>query len=379
VLVLVLAGGAGLRLRPLTLHRPKPAVAFGGRGRLIDIVLSNLRNSSHDWPVLVLAGPHRTSLEAYLARVWGAGSGIRVSVWAGPRGRGFVGTADAVFQSLDFISRWAPEVVLVFAADHVYEMDVSEMVAEHRRSGAGVTVASCRVDLDAAARLGVMVTREDGSIKDWEEKPNQPTPLPADPVAALASMGNYAFEPGLLARALVADAASTTSSHDFGRDVIPALVAAGEATAYDFSGNRGPGAATADYWRDVGTLDAYYQASFEWVDPARHPGNATWPMPGAQGRSLADGGSVIFPGARVASTARLYRSIVLPGATVGPEVVLERSIVDEGAEVPAGTVAVDGVGMEQRPVGWVSPGGIRVLTSPGDLPGPVVHMCRAAW
>lgn len=270
----VLAGGEGSRLRPFTDRLPKPALPFADHCRIIDFVLANLQHSGIT-AVHVLLQYQPAALLQHLERHW---PGVRVLLPA----RRFAGTADAVAQALGRVDGASAGRVAVLAADHVYRMDLRQMLAFHAARRAGVTVAAAAVDLAQAGRFGVLDVTPDGHIRAFDEKPAQPRALPQDPSRALVSMGNYLFEPGLLAELLAAGAG--TAGLDFGHDVIPAAVALGRAWAYDLRRNEIPGLQPGEepaYWRDIGTLQAYAQAQRD-VAGARPRfvlANPHWPIP----------------------------------------------------------------------------------------------------
>jgi glucose-1-phosphate adenylyltransferase len=285
ILALVLAGGAGTRLRPLTDHYPKPVLPFGGR-RIIDFTLSNLVNSGIG-AIYVLAQYKPRPLIEHVESVWapmvrGPRSLVRVRVPA-PTDDAFQGTADAVYKCLDLLERHRPRVVAIFAADHVYRMDVRQMATFHADRSASVTVAALPVPLSAARSFGAITTASDGRIESFEEKPRSPPPMPQRPTHAFASMGIYLFKPHALAE-LVA-AAHARGETDFGRHILPRVSKTHQVYAYDFAGNRVPGLLDGEeacYWRDVGTLEAYRAAQDDLLGP--HPrfrlDNALWPIHG---------------------------------------------------------------------------------------------------
>ena len=267
ILAFVLAGGEGVRLRPLTEHEAKPAVPFAHGHRIVDFVLGNLVNSRVS-SIHLLAQYKPASLIAHVGAVWAAaarsaGCDIEVIV-PGDRGRGavFKGTADAVRCCLHVLDGRTPDIVAVFAADHVYRMDVRQMAEFHRSRDADVTVAGIPVPIGEASGFGVMATDAGGRIRAFREKPRRPEPIPGDPDRAFASMGNYLFRPGVLVDLL--SHAATRADTDFGRHIMPALPASGlRALAYDFARNRLPGIKPYEergYWRDVGTLEALASA-----------------------------------------------------------------------------------------------------------------------
>lgn len=273
MIAFVLAGGEGTRLRPLTDDIPKPALPFADHCRIIDFVLANLRHSGVA-PVYVLLQYKPPALLRHLATHWPE---VRPLLPA----RDFLGTADAVAQALRRVDASGADVVAVLAADHVYRMDLRQMAAFHLQHHADVTVAAAVVATSDAGQFGVLDVDADARIVDFQEKPARPAGLKDDPSHALVSMGNYLFEPGRLARALAA--AAPGSAFDFGRDVIPALVRGGRAFAYDFRQNAVPGVAATEepaYWRDVGTLQAYFaaQEDAEGATPRFALDNPAWPI-----------------------------------------------------------------------------------------------------
>ncbi|MGH8744927.1 MAG: sugar phosphate nucleotidyltransferase [Burkholderiales bacterium] len=283
ILAFVLAGGEGTRLRPLTRERAKPALAFAGGYRLIDFVLSNLVNSDVG-SIYVLAQYKPDPLLEHIAAVWGPR--VRVLLPRAGNGRGYAGTAAAVQQNLDVVERERPELVAVFAADHVYRMDVRQMAAFHRARRAQVSVAAVAVALDSARSLGVIAARRDGRVLEFQEKPLHPRPLPGDSGRVYASMGNYLFEPGVLAQALreMAQHGGT----DFGRHLLPGLPARYRAFAYALAENVLPGVRPYEeraYWRDVGTLPALIAArkDVQGVRPRFKLRNPSWPIRGVPG------------------------------------------------------------------------------------------------
>ena len=280
ILGLVLAGGEGLRLRPLTRERAKPALGFAGGYRLIDFVLSNLVNSGVD-PIYVLAQYKPNSVVEHVEAVWG--SRVKALLPRSGNGQGYTGTATAVQQNMDVVERERPGLVAVFAADHVYRMDVRQMAAFHRARGAQVSVAAVAVPIESAHLLGVIATERDGRVREFQEKPPQPRPLPGDPSRAYASMGNYLFEPDVLAQALreMAQGGGT----DFGRDVLPQLPRHARVFAYDLAENVLPGVRPYEepaYWRDVGTVRALIAArrDVQGARPRFKLRNPSWPIHG---------------------------------------------------------------------------------------------------
>lgn len=372
VLSMVLAGGEGKRLMPLTHDRAKPAVPFGGEYRLIDFVLSNLVHGGF-LRVVVLTQYKSHSLDRHIAQTWRMSPLLRHYVAPVPaqmrRGpRWFAGSADAIFQNLNLIHDERPDHVIVFGADHIYRMDPRQMLEYHLEEGAGVTVAGTREPIEHAGQFGVIEPESDGRrIAAFREKPTDPTPLPDAPDQIYASMGNYIFTTEALVEAVVADAHNDESDHDLGGDIIPQMVKSGDAAVYDFSGNRVPGATERDhaYWRDVGTLDAYYAAHMDLISlhPVFNLYNHRWPIltsrdpappakfvhdePGRVGKatdSMVSGGvvvsggdvrgSVLAPGVYVHSFAEVHHSVLGSNTRIGRNATVHNAIIDKDVVVP---------------------------------------------
>ena len=399
VLGIVLAGGAGTRLSPLTADRAKPAVPFGGLYRLIDFALSNLANGGIR-KICVLTQYKSHSLDRHISTTWRMSSLLGNYVTPVPAQQRlgpqwFTGSADAIYQSLNLIFDDRPDLVIVFGADHVYRMDPRQMIDQHVEAGAGCTVAAIRVPRVDATEFGVIHAAKDGHrIEEFLEKPADPPGLPDSPDEAYASMGNYLFDTHVLVDALRKDAANPASKHDMGGDIIPMMVANGLAQVYDFATNEVPGATERDrgYWRDVGTLDSYFDAHMDLchVHPVFNLYNHRWPIfthvpsqPPAKfvhdsgdrvGRALdslvsngviVSGGtvreSVLSPGVRVNSWSTVERSVILHNTIVGRHAVVRDAIIDKNVEVPEGAeVGVDKEHDKAR--GFVvSAGGITVV------------------
>src|SRR5690348_3474881 len=372
VLGIVLAGGEGKRLMPLTADRAKPAVTFGGTYRLVDFVLSNLVNGDI-LRVCVLTQYKSHSLDRHITTTWRMSSLLGNYVTPVPAQQRlgpqwYTGSADAIYQSLNLIFDDRPELVVVFGADHVYRMDPRQMIDQHVDGGAGVTVAAIRVPRLDATEFGVIkAAREGHLIEEFLEKPADPPGLPHSPDEAYASMGNYVFDADVLVDALREDAANAASKHDMGGDIIPMMVGHGTAQVYDFATNEVPGATSRDggYWRDVGTLDSYFDAHMDLchVHPVFNLYNERWPIlthvpsqPPAKfvhdsgdriGRAIdslvsngviVSGGlvreSVLSPGVRVNSWSTVERSVLLHNTVVGRHAVVKNAIIDKNVIVP---------------------------------------------
>jgi glucose-1-phosphate adenylyltransferase len=404
VLGVVLAGGEGKRLMPLTRDRAKPAVPFGGHYRLIDFALSNLVNAEI-LKIVVLTQYKSHSLDTHLAKTWRMSAllGNYVSPVPAQQREGkrwFEGSADAIFQNLNLISDERPDIICVFGADHIYRMDASQMVDAHLASGAGATVAGIRVPVDEAFRFGVIEPGADDRIAAFHEKPDHAPGLADDPGSVLASMGNYVFSTEALIEAVSDDAADSGSAHDMGGNIVTRMVSGGDAAVYDFTHNEVPGATPRDraYWRDVGTIEAYYDAHMDLisVDPIFNLYNLDWPiytwhdpLPPAKfvfdedGRrgvavdsmvgagTIVSGGtvrrSVLSPSCFVHSYALVEDAVLLDGVDVGRGAVVRRAIIDKGVRIPEGVqVGVDPAHDRER--FHVSDDGIVVIGKGDEVP-----------
>ncbi len=399
VLVMVLAGGEGRRLGPLTHDRAKPAVPFGGRYRIIDIVLSNFVNSGLH-KIKVLTQYKSASLEEHIARAWRLSPMLDNFIETIPAqqrtGKSwFKGSADAVFQTQHVITDESPEHVCIFGGDHVYKMDMRQMLAQHLDTNADCTVAAIPVPRLEARSFGVIEADASGRIIAFHEKVAEPPPMPGHPKLALASMGNYIFNTNELLATLEEDAANEESAHDFGRDIIPMMVAKSKRVqVYDFQTNVVPGEDEGNaYWRDIGTVDAYWAAQMDLisVQPAFNLYNLRWPIRtgmshdppakfvfreewnarvGIATESLVSNGCIISGGrihrsvlsnrCRVNSFSHVEESVLFENVIIGRHAKIRRAIIDKDVEVPAG--AEIGYNIEQdRKRFYVSDGGIVVI------------------
>jgi glucose-1-phosphate adenylyltransferase len=374
-LAIVMAGGRGERLKQLTQNRCKPATPFGGKFRIIDFVLSNCVNSGIR-QIGVLTQYKAQSLIEHVQRGWGylrGEFGEFVDVIPAQQQMGaqwYAGTADAVYQNLEYIRSRRPKHVLVLAGDHIYKMDYGPMIAYHVEKNADVTVGVVEVMRERARDFGVLSVTEFNRVEKFSEKPADPEPMPGRPDVALASMGIYVFNHRLLEKLLAEDAANANSAHDFGRNVIPGALGERQVFAYAFQDVRTRAQA---YWRDVGTIDAYYDANLELVhvNPELNIYDEQWPIwtyqlqrppakfvlddderRGTAINSMIAGGSIIsgalvresllFSDVHVEERSVVYRSVLLPGVTIGRQCVVRQAILDEGCQVPDGTsIGVD--------------------------------------
>ena len=374
-LAIVMAGGRGERLKQLTTGRAKPATPFGGKFRIIDFVLSNCVNSGIR-QIAVLTQYKAQSLIEHVQRGWGYLRGEFnefVDVVPAQQQTGlkwYQGTADAVYQNLEYIRAHRPKHVLVLAGDHIYKMDYGPMIAYHVEKNADITIGVVEVPLERAKEFGVLSVTEWNRVVKFTEKPATPEPMPGRADTALASMGIYVFNARLLEKLLTADAAREDSAHDFGKNIIPAALAELQVFAYAFEDVRTRAQA---YWRDVGTLDAYYEANMElvYVDPELNIYDEEWPIwtyqlqrppakfvldedsrRGTAINSLVAGGciisgaqvreSLLFSDVHVEERSIVQASVVLPHVSVGRNCVIRKAILDEGCVVPDGTrIGVD--------------------------------------
>ncbi len=397
VLVMVLAGGEGKRLFPLTADRAKPAVPFGGNYRLVDFVLSNFANARY-LQIVVLTQYKSHSLDRHISATWRFSTLLGNYVTPVPaqmrRGpRWFVGSADAIYQNFNLISDEQPDIVCVFGADHIYRMDPRQMVEHHLAVGGGVTVAGIPVPRHEATDFGVMEVAGT-KVKAFHEKSATPPTMPGRDDVCLASMGNYVFDTDVLLRAITEDAEDETSIHDLGTNIIPNLTREGLANFYDFDTNVVPGATDfgRGYWRDVGTLDAYYDANMDLIAqaPVFDLYNMNWPvftgqspLPPAklvQGPSWAPGSavssllcqgtivsgghverSILSPGVYVDDHAVVSDSILMQEAIIGQGAIVRRTIVDKNVRIPAGVQVGVNIDDDRARGFTVSDGGVVVI------------------
>jgi glucose-1-phosphate adenylyltransferase len=395
VFAIVLAGGEGKRLMPLTADRAKPAVPFGGNYRLIDFALSNLVNAGIV-QIAVLTQYKSHSLDRHIATAWRLSpllgnfvAPVPAQMRRGPQW--FSGSADAIYQSMNLIHDARPDYVCVFGADHIYRMDPAQMLQHHIESGAGATVAAIRAPISQAPEFGVIETAgDDVRIAAFREKPADPRGLPGSPEEIYASMGNYIFTTQALIEAVTTDAADKSSKHDMGGSIIPMMVEKEDAAVYDFTTNEVPGSTDRDrnYWRDVGSLDAYYDAHMDLISlhPEFNLYNYEWPIltwhdpfapakfvHDSEGRvghainsmvcagAIVSGGevrrSIISPGVRINSYAQVEGSVLMHGVRVGRHATVRNAIIDKDVVIPEG--ARVGVDLElDRQRFTVSDGGI---------------------
>lgn len=380
-LVMVLAGGKGSRLEPLTSIRAKPAVTFGGKYRIIDFVLSNLVNSGL-FKIKVLTQFKSNSLNKHLYDAWymNRAFGHYIDPVPAQMATGevwFQGTADAIYQNLNLVYDEDPVRLCVFGGDHIYKMDIRQMVARHCEKQADLTISAIPVPIEKAYQFGVIEVNDDGRIIGWEEKPSSPKPIPGNPSMALASMGNYIFETTPLIEALEEDHIDSSSSHDFGKDIIPKMIRSHSVYAYDFSTNAVPGQHPREqgYWRDVGTITSYYESNMDLrsVHPIFDLYNRHWPIRtanyhnppakfvfdwewemrrGVAYDSLISSGciisgalvrsSILSPGVFIHSYTEIHDSIVMHDVEIGRGARIRKAIIDKYVKIPEGeTIGYD--------------------------------------
>ncbi|MCG7871801.1 MAG: glucose-1-phosphate adenylyltransferase [Candidatus Thiodiazotropha lotti] len=405
-LALILAGGRGSRLKHLTKWRSKPAVPFGGKFRIVDFPLSNCINSGIR-RVGVLTQYKAHSLLLHIQRGWNFlrgefGEFVELlpaqqrieSSW-------YEGTADAVYQNLDILRSHNPDYVLILAGDHIYKMDYGTMIAEHVESGADMTVGCLTVDLESAKEFGVMTVDSENWVSEFSEKPADPKPIPGHDNLALASMGIYVFNRKFLFEQLIRDADTPQSSHDFGKDIIPQVIEKYRVLAYPFTDSSSGKQA---YWRDVGTIDAFWTANLELigVTPPLNLYDRSWPIwtyqeqlppakfvfddeerRGMAVDSMVSGGCVIsgakvtnsllFSNVRVNSYTSVNQTVVLPDVNIGRNCKINKAVIDRGCDIPEGTIIGEDLAADAERF-YVSEKGV-VLVTP-EMLGQVLHHVR---
>jgi glucose-1-phosphate adenylyltransferase len=407
-LALILAGGRGSRLRNLTQWRSKPAVPFGGKFRIVDFPLSNCINSGLR-RIGVLTQYKAHSLILHIQKGWGflrGEFGEFVELWPAQQRVAetawYAGTADAVFQNLDILRNHNPEYVLILAGDHIYKMDYGTMIARHVESGADMTLGCIEVDLERAREYGVIAVDGDGRVRSFVEKPADPPPIPGRTDAALASMGIYVFNRDFLFEQLIKDADAAGSRHDFGSDIIPSIINRYRVMAYAF---RDPKSGEQAYWRDVGTVDAFWEANQELigVTPQLNLYDELWPIwtyqeqlppakfvfDGDERRGMAvdsmvSGGCVIsgstvrhsllFSSVRVSSYSYVEDSVVLPNSGIGRHCRIRRAVIDRYCRIEPGTVIGYDRAADEAAGFHVTEKGITLVTP--DLLGQQVNRLR---
>lgn len=372
VLVMILAGGEGKRLFPLTKDRAKPAVPFGGRYRIIDFVLNNFVNSGF-YKIKVLTQYKSDSLNKHITRGWSLSPFLNQYVDLVPAqmrtgGDWYMGTADAVFQNINQIIDTDPTYMCVFGGDHVYKMDVSQMLDYHKKKKADLTISAIQVPIEEASEFGVIEVDENWRLVGFEEKPANPKTIPGNPKMSLASMGNYIFNKNILVDALFKDACKEKSRHDFGKNVIPALLEEGKKIfVYDFNSNKFPGITDSEkgYWRDVGNVDSYWQTNMDLLDycPELNLYSKEWPLRtfnynyppakfiwqegdrvGMATNSMVSEGCIISGGSlsrcilapkvRINSYSQVSESILMENVSIGRYCEIKRAIIDKNVTIP---------------------------------------------
>jgi glucose-1-phosphate adenylyltransferase len=376
LLAMILAGGQGSRLQPLTNDRAKPAVHFAGKYRVIDFVLNNFVNSGF-YQVKILTQFKSDSLNRHVSQAWDLNRNLDQYVDMVPAqmrigNSWYMGTADAIYQNVNLIRDVRPDHVAVFGGDHIYKMAVNQMLQYHISKGALATISCIPVPQEEARAFGVVEVDDDGRMIGFEEKPDRPKPMPGRPGWSLASMGNYIFNSKFLVRELLSDSKLANSHHDFGKDILPAIYNHHPVYVYDFAANRikGENDASHGYWKDIGTLEAFFDANMDCcaVSPIFNLYNSKWPLrtvnwnlppakfvfgekdpEGRKGASydsivcegcILSGGqaihSILSPGCQIHSHAMVTDSILFPNVDVGRGARLHRTIVEKGIKIPPG-------------------------------------------
>jgi glucose-1-phosphate adenylyltransferase len=403
VLAMILAGGRGTRLGPLTQDRTKPAVPFGGEFRIIDFVINNFVNSGI-FKIKVLTQFKADSLINHLHDCWTLSRTLGHYIDPVPAQmrtgeEWYKGTANAIYQNIYHIKRESPPLVAVFGGDHIYKMDVKQMIDIHLARKAKITVAAIPRPISEASQFGILVIEKNGRVIDFQEKPSNPAPMPDNPDMALVSMGNYLFDTDVLVDAVERDAKDPGSSHDFGKDILPDIIHDQRVFAYDFSHNkiRGMEPRECGYWRDVGSVEAYMEANMDLrsVEPVFNLYNKHWPLRtvvkprpptkfvfamegtrrGMALDSLVASGtiisgshvqeSIIGPDVFIHSYTEVHESIIMHGVDIGRGCRIRRAIIDKGVKIPEGTI----IGYdeeEDRNRFFISPTGIIVIGKDHD-------------
>ncbi|HWF59468.1 MAG TPA: glucose-1-phosphate adenylyltransferase [Nitrospira sp.] len=404
VLAMIMAGGKGERLMPLTAVRSKPSVPFGGKYRIIDFVLSNMLNSGIT-ANYVLVQYRSQSLIEHVRESWSIAGRLKdqfitvVPPQMRARGGWYEGTADAVYHNLNLITDFRPDVVAVFGADHIFRMDISQMIQFHRECGAEVTVAALPVPIEQSSQFGILEVDADSRLVGFDEKPARAKAMPGRPTMALSSMGNYIFETSLLLRTLERDAARP-GSHDFGRNIIPDLLGSKKVYAYDFLRNDVPGLHPYEergYWRDVGTLDAYWRSNMDLLGetPLFDLRNDEWPIVSAgyegpmasivrtyvdqsmigQRSHIVDAeirSSVIGRGVHIEPGARLEECVIMDGVRIGAHARLHRVIADRFSNIPSDS-DIGCRNVQDQGLCHVSSSGLVVIPRDTKVPGRLVQ------
>lgn len=399
VLVMILAGGEGKRLFPLTKDRAKPAVPFGGRYRIVDFVLNNFVNSGF-YKIKVLTQYKSDSLNKHITRGWSLSPFLNQYVDLVPAqmrtgGVWYMGTADAVFQNINQILDASPDYICVFGGDHIYKMDVAQMLDYHKKTGADVTISSIQVPKEESKEFGIMEVDDNWKLLNFAEKPANPKTVPSNPKMCLGSMGNYIFNKNILVDALFKDACKENSRHDFGKNVIPSLIKEGKKIfVYDFYENKFPGITESEkgYWRDVGSVDAYWQANMDLLDycPELNLYSKEWPLRtfnynyppakfiwqegdrvGMATNSMVSEGCIISGGSlsrcilspkvRINSYSQISESILMENVSIGRHAEIKRAIIDKNVIIPA-EMKIGFNKQEDEKRGFhVSPNGVTVV------------------
>src|SRR6185437_31321 len=404
VLAMIMAGGKGERLMPLTAVRSKPSVPFGGKYRIIDFVLSNMLNSGIT-ANYVLVQYRSQSLIEHVRESWSIAGRLKdqfitvVPPQMRARGGWYEGTADAVYHNLNLITDFRPDVVAVFGADHIFRMDISQMIQFHRECGAEVTVAALPVPIEQSSQFGILEVDADSRLVGFDEKPARAKAMPGRPTMALSSMGNYIFETSLLLRTLERDAARP-GSHDFGRNIIPDLLGSKKVYAYDFLRNDVPRLHPYEergYWRDVGTLDAYWRSNMDLLGetPLFDLRNDEWPIVSAgyegpmasivrtyvdqsmigQRSHIVDAeirSSVIGRGVHIEPGARLEECVIMDGVRIGAHARLHRVIADRFSNIPSDS-DIGCRNVQDQGLCHVSSSGLVVIPRDTKVPGRLVQ------